>query len=876
VIYHCCDQLRRNAVALHPMLNGIDYLEVIDRDLSEIDPLRQRTLLLRLLKPVAGLSEKNLILSGGERLRGLHIEWAVPAKPVPGVLSNPAEAGPLAVITALVNPENVLVIRTDAIGDYSTYQIQLVRAPDDLRPPKNFDPRLAGVEFSFKVECPSDFDCKADQVCPEVPRITPDINYLSKDYVSFRRLILDRLTHLVPDWRERSAADLGVTLAEILAYMGDHLSYWQDAVATEAYLETARRRTSLRRHALLVDYHLHNGCNARVWLQLQVDTESVILSAISTRFYTQIPGLTNTLIVPDSKDDREALQQSPTVFEPLKADPSSNASGYPLFKAHNEIRFYTWGDRKCCLPKGATRATLVGHLPNLMINGALLLEETKGPLTGKESDADFSHRHIVRLTSVQCFSSDDPTKPLTDPLTGLEITEIAWAKGDALPFPLCISAVMDKEHQSKFLEDISVARGNLVLCDHGMTLPQAEALGTVPVSAGEYKSMQSSTHCQSPSLVAVPPRFNPKLANAPLTFQGRVQKIIHKDGVDTSKSFFFDPDASASNVMHWLVQDAIPNIQLHSVDDKQSQAWETFNDLLNSKEADPHFVVEIEDDGTASLRFGNDQFGQRPTAGSVFTAQYRIGNGQVGNVGAETIKHIVTNASGISQVRNPLPASGGVDAETSAEVRKRAPQAFRTQERAVTPADYAEVTERLAGVQRAAATLRWTGSWHTVFITVDRDGGVPLDKNYRAGLNQHAERYRMAGHDLEFNDPIFVSLEIELLVCVKADYFRSDVRKGLLTMLSNRTLANGRKGIFHPDNWSFGQTVYLGPIYAAAHDVAGINSVQVMQFTRQGSKDRQPLEDGFIKLGRLEVARLDNDSNFPEHGVLRLQLYGGK
>ena len=36
--------------------------------------------------------------------------------------------------------------------------------------------------------------------------------------------------------------DLGITLVELLAYVGDHLSYYQDAVATEAYLDTARQR----------------------------------------------------------------------------------------------------------------------------------------------------------------------------------------------------------------------------------------------------------------------------------------------------------------------------------------------------------------------------------------------------------------------------------------------------------------------------------------------------------------------------------------------------------------------------------------------------------------------------------------------------------
>ena len=879
MIYHCCDQLRRNQVAAHSPLNGIDYLEVIDHDLPEDDPLRQRTLLLRLLKPITGLSAKNLKLTGGERIRNLRIEWAEVATPTPQQVSRPDEAGPAAVIALLPYPKNVLVIRTDATGDFSTYRLQLVRAPDDSRPPKDFDPRLVEVAFSFKVECPNGFDCKTEQVCPEEARDIPDINYLAKDYASFRRLILDRLTHLVPDWRERSAADLGVTLAELLAYVGDHLSYAQDAVATEAYLETARRRTSLRRHALLVDYHMHNGCNARVWLQLQVSAYEMSLPKQGTRFYTRIPGLPPR-IVPDSRSDREALQQSPTVFEPMHES--------TLFEAHNEIRIYTWFDRNCCLLKGATRATLVGHLPNLIVKkdekdetppfNLLLLEEKRGPITGSISDADPTRRHIVRLTSVDCFSIDDRSKPLTDPLTGVCITEVTWAKEDALPFPLCVSATTDEKHDSKFIEDVSVAHGNVVLCDHGMTLSDKEPLGIVPASVLGYRHAASNSRCLPLKPDPVHPRFNPKLAKGPLTFAGRVEKVTRASG-DVEKREWkpFDSEKPASDAMRWREQDAIANLTLESVLGSPPEKWISVRDLLNSEASDHHCVAEVENDGATSLRFGNDQFGKRPEAGSVFTASYRVGNGRAGNVGAKTVAHVVSTVDGITGVRNPLAARGGLEPESAAEVQRRAPQAFRRQERAVTPADYAEVTTRSPGVQRAAASLRWTGSWHTAFITVDRDGGVLLDDEFESDLTRHVERYRMAGQDVEFNDPIYVSLAIDLLVCVKPDYLRSQVRKSLLDLLSNRTLPDGRRGVFHPNNLSFGQTVYLGPIYAAAHAVEGVHSVQVTRFSRQGdNKDGRPLADGFLKLGRLEIPRLDNNPNFPEHGLLELQLYGGK
>jgi predicted phage baseplate assembly protein len=245
-------------------------------------------------------------------------------------------------------------------------------------------------------------------------------------------------------------------------------------------------------------------------------------------------------------------------------------------------------------------------------------------------------------------------------------------------------------------------------------------------------------------------------------------------------------------------------------------------------------------------------------------------------VGAEGIRHVVSADGRILAVRNPLPAKGGLAPETAAQIRRRAPQAFRTQLRAVTPEDYAEFTAAQEGVQQAAATPRWTGSWHTQTITVDREGGLPLDRNFEADLAANIERYRMAGHDLNFNDPVFVSLHLGLQVCVSRDYFRSDVKQALLEIFNSGMRRDGSRGLFHPDNFSFGQTIYLSPWHAAARQVRGISSVRVTRFSRQGDEDPKPLADRFIQLGRLEIARLDNDPNFPEHGVLELTMLGGK
>ena len=868
MIYRCCDTLRRNLVAASPTLNGIDYLEVVDRDLPGFDPLRQRTLLVHCLKPLPPtFSAANVKLLGGERVRNVAVEWAAPAAPLPPQLAPPAEAATAAIVGALDDDADVLLVRTASSGDFSTYTLRLVGSPLTDDPPANFDPCLADVDFCFKVECPSDFDCQPQRSCPPEAEDAPDIDYLAKDYSSFRRLLLDRMAQLVPQWQQGSAADTGIAVAELLAYAADQLSYQQDAIVTEAYLNTARRRVSVRRLALLADYPMHDGCNARAWLQLQAAAPQVDLALDGLQFLTRLPGFAPGILA-GSQALATAMLLLPQVYEPVRPPALAPGNVRALFAAQNRIAFHTWSDDRCGLPKGATRATLKGDQLGLERGDALLFEEVLGPATGQPGDADPRHRHVVCL-------SQDPREGV-DPLTSEAITEIEWPRADALPFPLCISGVTDAAHGSVHLAQVSVARGNLLLVDHGAT-STGEALGEVPPPTAFLAPATDADRCDPPARQAIPPRFRPALAAAPLT-QAAGRFALAASGLPGTVA---GPFAAAADAFDWSLADVVPQIALDgqvSGSLAPPTRWQARRQLLDSAGDASDLVVEIEDDGIAQLRFGDDVHGQRPNTGTAFVAGYRVGNGAAGNVGADAIVHLVGPQPALAQVlgiRNPLPATGGVDPESIASVRSNAPEAFRTQQRAVTTDDYAAVTERDPQVQRAAASLRWTGSWHTVFITADPWDGVdpvPL----KIELAAEVERLRMAGHDLVFDDPRWVSLDLALHVCVKDDYFRGQVRQGLLQVLGNRPLPDGRLGLFHADNFTFAQAVYLSTVYAAAHQVPGVASVQVTRFQRQGRDDPKPLMDGVLTLGALEIARLDNDPDFPERGVLRLDLHGGK
>ena len=868
MIYSCCNENRRDLVRSESTLNGIDFLEVLDRAAPSATP-RQCTLLVRLLRPAAGLAAENVAIEGGERITAIRALWAHPADAIP-----PADLGPedASFFAGLPEAAATLVVRTDAAGDYSAYRLRLVRSRTDPSPHAGFDPPLAAIDFSFKVECPTDFDCQDDHRCAPEPGEAPDIDYLAKDYASFRRLMLDRLSLLMPDWRDRGPADLGIALVEVLAYVADHLSYRQDAVATEAYLGTARRRISVRRHARLVDYRLHEGSNARAFVQLLVAPEAdddepgrPILVPQASMLLTQVVGaggyipLTNP--IPGRLAPLElALRQNPTVFETLHP--------LRLFTSHHLMPFYTWGDSACCLPKGTVRATLRGHFPNLAAADGepgklLVFEEVLGPLTGRPEDADPAMRHAVRLTAVRAFAPKqneaDPLAPLTDAVTGEAITELRWHEDDALPFALCVSSRTDLAHGEVAVSDVSMARGNIVLADHGRTLAE-EPLGAVP-PPHLFMVSQAGGHCTPPTREAVPPRFRPALGAWPLT---------HEAG------FGVAPPPSAAAAMTMSPAGLRPAIALTETSAPGRPRWEARQDLLGSEASDRHFVAEIEADGEVRLRFGDDRHGMRPQPGSAFSATYRIGQGRAGNVGARALVHVVIDDARIAGAANPLPARGGTEPESMEEARQKAPFAFRTLERAVTPADYAALAERQDGVQRAAATFRWTGSWHTAFVTVDRTGGAAVTEEFEASLRGRLEPFRMAGYDLEVDSPRFVPLELDLSVQVAPDYFRSNIRAALMQVLGSRTLGDGRRGLFHPDNLTFAQPIYLSAIYAAAQAVPGVVSVEVTRFHRQGLPSRRALDESRLDLGRLEIARLDNDRNFPEHGVLRLTIGGGK
>jgi hypothetical protein len=268
-------------------------------------------------------------------------------------------------------------------------------------------------------------------VDPSAPTLA---NYLYRDFRSFKQLMIDTVRRDLPHARETHAADAGIAIVDVLAYAADNLAYFQDAVATEAYLDTARRRVSVRRHARLLGYRLYEGCTPRVWMHVCPEREVTIPRGHA--FHTAT----------DSQVD-------PLGFEALCArtvDP-----------AQCGMTIWDFGGAEVELPAGRTTAVVDGPRSAALHAGdVLVFEQQFDPGTG--AAAPPGHRQAVRLRTDGLRYDDHPSG---DPTRCL--TQITWHAEDALRASYALRPNARGESPARVL-------GNMIPADFGLTFDDPE------------------------------------------------------------------------------------------------------------------------------------------------------------------------------------------------------------------------------------------------------------------------------------------------------------------------------------------------------------------------------------------------------------------
>ncbi|WP_295386958.1 hypothetical protein [uncultured Thiodictyon sp.] len=764
--------------------NGIDYVEV-----REAEPERLYVHFINTV-PVAEAGLKASIV-GGDRLPSVAV-----APLTAGDWSSDAEGRP------------ILALRVAGRGDFSTYTLNLDGG-------NRLDDYFRQVRFSFYAFCPSQVDCQQPpDDCPAPTGSYPPIDYLAKDYDSFRLALSEFSAQRFPEWRERAEADLGMVLLEALSAIGDDLSYLQDRVHREATLETATELRSLVRLARLVEYEPRPQTSAGALLRCEVAAGTTELPA----------GILVTALAPDG---------SVVPFE--TGTGLRDTTKYPVADAWNAMKPYWWDDGERCLNPGATSLDLRRQGLDLLPGLPLLIE------TAAASPAE--PPLCVKITLVMVAE-------LTDPLYGEPLTRITWRPQEAL---------------TQF-HDLTrtLVRGNLVPATQGRRQIERFAIHRAPP---DQPDLTLAIERQGPNSTAAVPRWQAlyPLRGHPLAYLGQARSA------DPEPELVLRQTNDPPLEWHWVKR----LLEADAFEQKFTLEPAAWRPVLRTAAGTSYEYDGAE--GT-TIRFGNGDFGALPDDGDCFEVHYRVGRGAVGNVAADTITGVDPSwGSAVLRVTNPFPATGGAAAESVEQVRRRAPFAFRNMTyRAVRPEDYSAAATRLDWVQGLGARFRWTGSWPTLFATADPKNSADLDRDRQVELLQLLNRHRLAGYECYVPAARYVSFDLSITVCALPTAYRGDVQAGLRRALDPVRYPDGSLGFFHVDNFTLGTAFERSRLEAAIQGVSGVAGVHSILYRRRGYLNTFADLPPRSLLAPGEIFRLDNNLSRPERGSYRLQVEGGK
>ncbi|HKI45337.1 MAG TPA: baseplate J/gp47 family protein [Balneolales bacterium] len=740
--------------------------------------------------------------------------------------------------------KDVLRLHTDQPGDFSWYHLKI----DDAR----IDPYYNDVPFSFKANCPSDLDCaRPPHECPPDELVDFPVNYLARDFWSYRTALLDFASLRYPDWKDRLEADAGMMMVELMSAVADEMAYYQDRVAGEAYLESATQRRSIRRHARLVDYHMHDGLGAFAWLDFTIDSGADTIAAGEKVFAFSDQNL------------RVCFETGKGILETV------SGTSYPVNAAINDMLPHSWDEDQVCLPVGTTEMYLQTDLSASLVFDDFVQDAFTGvTIPGKwillqtipANPAQPVRRQVVRVTHIEAS---------IDPVSNQPITLIRWQPEHAL--------------RNEFDMEALHIRGNIIPATAGETREvffivdrDDDQLTTAAINALDAKLVADVVYRLGHDGTDAPRFTLPDSQTRQLVYlgdkpsDGRPEIVLEElqfDGANWVPSGkFWDWHRSLVGV-----SSSLPLDNHFTLDDGSWQRVVSYQRIGETFLHDDYAM-----DAGVTIRWGDGEFGRVPDTNTVFSVRYRLGSGRYDNLPAGSLTSLGSTPANVSGVTNPLPSAGGADRETATELRQVATEAFRALTyRAVKPGDYAEAAERLPWVQKAGAQFRWSGSWLTAFVTADPKGKVILEPRDRFDMLNQENRFRQAGREVALLDPVYADIDLEIEVCVKPDAYGGEVKQRVMLMLMGRKGVNPIEGFFSPDHFTFGTLLERSVLEAAIQAVPGVRAVEAISFRRRGWFGWRVFVESCYNPGINSIIRIQNDPAFPERGIIRLYTNGG-
>jgi hypothetical protein len=672
-------------------------------------------------------------------------------------------------------------------------------------------PFFAAASFDFFIDCPGG-DCRESSIAPEAASTRqPALDYTTKDFDGFVQVAQNWALSTDPAWGDLSPASTEQMLLELLAHHAEMLSLHQDRVAQEAFIDSARERLSLRRHAAFLGLSLDEGACASTVVAIDVAPgQAGFLPAGSRIVRNEGQGRITATFVTATDAALDSLWNAGL------SGPADRGS----------LRPAAWpGAVDASLPGGATSLLLLGHGLGLLPGQRIALVQ------GLSS-------HVAQLQAVEEIEApgwaNDPA-PAAVAAAPQPLTLLRWDTPTAVPFVPWRDPVREP-----FL-----LTANLVDALHGETrrASNREAAGVVPLGRG-----------RGDLVTATDPATGKRLIRALRTPEDSL--LVEADGrpaleLKVGDSLWQEqPDL-------WTSAGFDPHYTTEREDD--GSVWLLFGDGLRGQ------ALDLDSDPKIELAYRSGMAESGNLGAFALNAALPPEGDAAGAAAAFA-------ALTIRAATNILPATGGRGAVSADVARQLIPESLRhpALERCVTADDYARAAETVPGIAQAAPRPLG-GLFSTIAVLCAPEIGDDLPPALADAVHARLDALRMTGREHRVAAPDYLPLDIALLICPARGAEAAAVRRAVQVALAPGSAA--APGFFHRSRAGFGAAVRLADLLATVHAAPGVRAAKALVFRPLFEAGGETVRRAILP-GPTEIVQFAADEARPERGRLTVRIEG--
>lgn len=666
---------------------------------------------------------------------------------------------------------------------------------------------------------------------PFPPPVLDDRNY--DDLIGELR---DRIAVYAPEWNDLSPSNPGITLLELVAFLGENLLYRFNQIpdATRTWLL----------HLLQVPLRSSQPARGLVAAAVQGTATTdlpagSVLKAGATRFETEqdlavvpLDSITMAKIASAAPTDADLVAAAQAAIDAVGADDSDSIAYYVPTALPPDPA--APGAQPLDVPSavdGMLWIALLAPTPTTDVDDLL---RTGGPLDGRVLNVGVAlDPELASMFEVDpCPGASDSTAPVEQIEWQISLDQV---DADGSPVYRTLPMVSDS---TGGLRRNGVVRVQLPALPGLVGVPTPEAPG-----AGQFPPEVDDPRPVVCWLRAYPVAGGPEIPR--LSWVG-INSTEVVQAVTAAPEFMGTGTGAPDQVMsfaHQPVQaDAAPVV----VQVQEQGVWQSWTLVDSVAPYGPDDRVWMLDAEAGTATFGTTLTGRAPQVGErVRALSYRYGGGLEGNLTAGTtwqvdrsgpLGAVPAPAGAPLTIKNPMATAGGAPAETLADGMDRIPGEFRRHDRAVTSSDFAELALATPGSEVGRAEClplfhppsQQTDAAGVVTVVVwpRVDAAHPDAPQPDRGLLRRVCAYldvrRLVTTELYVVPPAYRIVAVSIAVVVKPGYSADAVRRWVELVVRQYLAPLPPYG---PDGhgWPLGRQVFGPELQAAALQVDGVD-----------------------------------------------------